>query len=72
MSRRRPDAHALAAEIVRRSSGSHFVRLSDPPKLSEQLQLIAARLTHMAIVIIPHKCQNLEEWLARYGGAVGR
>ena len=68
MPKRHPDAHSLAAEIIRRHTGSHVVRLSDPPKPSEKLQLIAARLSRTRIAIMPHQCQNIEEWLARYSG----
>ena len=74
MTRRRPGAHALAAEIVRRvtaanaeTDGGYVVRLSDPPTPTERLQLLGARLEHRPIVIMPHKCASIEEWLARYG-----
>jgi hypothetical protein len=42
-------------------------RLSDPPAPGERLQLIAAHLEHRPIVIMPHKCASVEEWMARYG-----
>ena len=67
MPKRRPDAHSLAAEIIRRHTGFHVVRLSDPPKPSEQLQLIAARLSRTPIAIMPHQCRDLDEWLERHG-----
>ncbi len=73
MTRRRPDAHALAAEIVRRVMADqgadrlpYVVRLSEPPTSSERLQLMAARLTRTPIVIMPHKCATMDEWLERY------
>ena len=31
------------------------------------MQLLAARLERRPIVIMPHKCKTMEEWLARYG-----
>jgi hypothetical protein len=68
MTRPRPGAHAIAAEIVRRVgiAGSHVVRLSDPPTSSERLQLIAARLTRTPVAIMPHTCTTVDEWLQRY------
>ncbi len=73
---RKLDAHDIAAEIIRRAglaaSNSHVVRLSEPPTGAEQLQLLAARLEHRPIVIMPHKCETVDEWLARYGGMKGR
>jgi len=35
----------------------------------ERLELIAARLERRPIVIVPHKCANVDEWFARYGEA---
>ena len=67
-----PSPRDIAAEIIRRTAGpdgskSYVVRLSDPPTVSEQLQLMAARLERRPIVIMPHKCKTLDEWMARYG-----
>jgi len=73
----KPDARDIAAEIIRRANTSHVVRLSRPPTLSEQLQLMAARLERRPIVIMPHKCKTVDEWLEQYapqaagGSAVG-
>jgi len=66
--KQRPNAQDVAAEIIRRANTSHVVRLSRPPTLSEQLQLIAARLERRPIVILPHKCKTVEEWQEQYGG----
>ena len=67
----KPGAHDIAAEIIRRAAvtdgGGYVVRLSRPPTLSEQLQLMAARLERRPIVIMPHKCTTVDEWLERYG-----
>lgn len=68
---RKPGAHDIAAEIVRRAARPdgnkrYVVRLSDPPTPSEWLQLIAARLERQPIVIMPHRCKTLDEWIARY------
>ena len=70
--KQRPTAHDVAAEIIRRVSaanaetrGGYVVRLSDPPTSTEQLQLIAARLERRPIVIMPHKCKTVDEWMAR-------
>ena len=67
-----PTPREIAAEIIRRAAGpdgskSYVIRLSDPPTPGERLQLIAARLERRPIVILPHKCKTMEEWLARYG-----
>jgi hypothetical protein len=61
----------IAAEIVRRVTaanprGGYVVRLSDPSKPSERLELMAAHLERRPIVIMPHKCATVEEWLERY------
>ena len=68
----RPSLRDLAAEIIRRANDGrsvppHVVRLSDPPTVTERLQLMAARLERRPIVVMPHKCNSVEEWLARYG-----
>ena len=73
--RPRPSAHDLAAEIIRRATdeGGHpryVIRLSELRTPGERLQLIAARRERRPIVILPHKCKTMEEWLARYRTAV--
>jgi hypothetical protein len=70
--KQRPQAHDIAAEIIRRATGadgfkSYVVRLSKPPAAGERLQLIAARLERRPIVILPHRCNTMDEWMARYG-----
>ena len=57
---------------IRRATGpdgskAYVVRLSKPPTLPEQLQLLAARLERRPIVIMPHKSATVDEWMARYG-----
>jgi hypothetical protein len=64
---RRPDLRELTAEVVRRSGGGNVIHLSDPPTVSEQLQLLAARLQRRPIAIVPHKCATVEDWMAGYG-----
>ena len=73
-----PSPRDIAAEIVRRvssanvvSGGGYVVRLSDPPTPKERLQVLAAHLERRAIVIMPHKCKTVEEWMARYGNLRG-
>jgi hypothetical protein len=68
----RLSARDLAAEIVRRATGAdgllpYVVRLSNPPTAHERLQLIAARLERRPIVVMPHKCASMQEWIAKYG-----
>ena len=72
-SRRQPAARDVAAEIIRRvteanatTGGGYVVRLSDPPTPQERLQLLAAHLQRRPIVVMPHKCKTLDEWMARY------
>jgi hypothetical protein len=72
--KRRTQAQELAAEIIRRvasanakTGGGYVVRLSDPPTSAERLQPIAAHLERRPIVILPHKCNGVEEWLQRHG-----
>ena len=69
---RRPEPRDIAAEIIRRANGPdnrspYVIRLSEPPTPHERLQLVAARLQRTPIVIMPHKCSSMEEWIARYG-----
>ena len=73
-----PSPRDIAAEIVRRVAstntepgGGYVVRLSDPPTPKERLQLLAAHLERRPIVIMPHKCKTVEEWMARYGNLRG-
>jgi hypothetical protein len=66
-----PQAHDIAAEVVRRTTGpdgikAYVVRLSEPPTVGERLQLIAARLERRPIVVMPHKRASTDEWMARY------
>jgi hypothetical protein len=71
-SRRPPlTAHDIAGEIIRRAATEdgrprYVIRLSKPPTLTEQLQLMAARLERRPIVILPHKCKSVEEWVHQY------
>ena len=65
--KRRPEPRDIAAEIIRRAAGSYVVRLSDSPTVHERLQLLGARLEGRKIAIVPHKCETMEQWLARYG-----
>jgi hypothetical protein len=74
-----PSPRDIAAEIVRRvaeansTTGSGYVvRLSDPPNTKERLQLLAARLQRRPIAIMPHKCETMEEWIARYSDLTQR
>ena len=67
--RRGISAQDIAIEIVRRANAGHtippyVIRVSRPPTRGEQLQLLAARLERRPIVIMPHKCARVDEWLA--------
>jgi hypothetical protein len=70
---------AAALEIVRREvlrSGRNIravlslIRVSDPPKQSENLLLAAVRLLQSPHVIMPHPCKDLKEWSERCRGIV--
>jgi hypothetical protein len=39
--------------------------------LHEQLQLLAARLERRPIVIMPHKCASVDDWIEQYGSSKG-
>jgi hypothetical protein len=70
-SRRRPTAHDIAAEIIRRATAGdkgpcYVVRLSDPPTAGERLQLMAAKLQGTPIAIVPHPCATVAEWIERH------
>jgi hypothetical protein len=71
--KQRPTAHDVAGEIIRRvtaanaqTGGGYVVRLSEPPTVREQLQLMAAHLARRPIVVTPHKCASMTEWMERY------
>lgn len=69
------DQQTAAWEIVRREavrSGRlvravlSLVRVSEPPTQPERLLLAAVRLLRSPHAILPHPCESIEEWLARY------
>jgi hypothetical protein len=70
----RVNAQDIAAEIIRRAADTgedgcmtaYVLRIARPPTFQERLQLIAARLQRRPIVIMPHKCATIEEWITRY------
>jgi len=59
----------IAAEIVRRAgrpTDSWFILMSDPPTAEERLQLAAATLQGVSVLLVPRKPMTEEEWIARY------
>ena len=68
-----PNAHDLAAEIIRRTNAanscSQVIHLHEPPEARELLQLAAARILRQTVAIVPAKCATIEEWLQRYAPA---
>jgi hypothetical protein len=66
-----PNAHELAAEIIRRTNAgnncSQVIHLHEPPETRELFQLAAARILRQTVAIVPTKCATIEEWLERYG-----
>jgi hypothetical protein len=72
------DARGVAAEIIRRAArlansgggSNHFVpyvvRLSNPPKPHERLQLAANRILRRPVAIMPVKCLTVDEWIERF------
>jgi hypothetical protein len=67
----RATAQDIATEIIRRAAATggkrHIIRLSAPPAGQEILLLWAARLERRPIMVMPHKCATMAEWLDRYG-----
>lgn len=75
-----PSARELLLEIARRVAnaqragqsaqidprGGYVVRVSNPTTPLERLQLVAARLQGTPVVVMPHKCDSIAEWTARY------
>ena len=45
----------------------YVIRLSDPPRVEERLQLMACRMLGRQIAIMPAKCLTVAEWIERYG-----
>jgi hypothetical protein len=59
----------LAAEIIRRGdlgSESHVICVSDPPTIEERLQLIAASLQDIPVMITTRHIMTEDEWIERY------
>ena len=72
MADRTQDSHPtpaeLAAEIVRRSglADQRVILLSDPPTAEERLQLLAASLQGIPIMVADRYEMTEDEWVARY------
>jgi len=45
---------------------SDVVRLSNPPRAHERLQLAASRILRRPIAIMPVKCLTVDEWIERF------
>jgi hypothetical protein len=63
----------MAEEIVRRAQAAepdgqlpYVVRMSDPPRPEEQLQLMACQLVGKAVAIVPGKSLTIDEWIEEY------
>jgi hypothetical protein len=66
-----PTPVEIAAEIVRRANTVQAgcalcIRLSDPPTPQERLELVAAALQGIPVLIADDECLTAEEWEARY------
>jgi hypothetical protein len=70
MRRRSFDGRDVAAEIVRRAGrtgpAACYVLVSDPPTAEERLELAAAALQGVSVLLVPRKPMTEEEWIARY------
>ena len=44
----------------------NVIRVSDPPTAQERLQLLAVRLQRSLVAIMSHRCETVEEWIARF------
>lgn len=69
-----PQLREVLSEIIRRTGSTddalacgHVVRLHIPPTPHERMQLLAARLLKVPIVVMPDKCRTVEEWFEQYG-----
>jgi hypothetical protein len=65
------DGRDIAAEIIRRAGRPNgpdawFILVSDPPTPEERLQLAAATLQGVSVLLVPRKPMTEEEWIARY------
>jgi len=66
-----PALRDVAAEIVRRTGLQHgqtgiAIVLSDPPTAEERLELLAAELLGIPVLIMERECMTEEQWIARY------
>jgi hypothetical protein len=53
-------------ERFRQPTASYVVSVSDPPTSDEQAELAQAKAEGRFVAILPHKCANAEEWLAKF------
>jgi hypothetical protein len=67
-----PDDWTTGDEPMTGAQRSYLKTLSDPPTAHERLQLIAARLEQRPIVVMPHKCATVDEWISRCGSLTDR
>jgi hypothetical protein len=61
------DPGDVAAEIVRRAlPDQRVILLSDPPTAEERLQILAASLQGIPIIVADRYEMTMDEWVARY------
>ena len=56
-------------EFSRKPRGGYVVHVSKPPTASELAEIELARIEGRAIVVLPHVCKTVDEWLASVGGS---
>jgi len=73
MRRQSFDRRDVAAEIVRRAgrpnspeADAWYISVSDPPTAEERLQLAAATLRGVLVLVMPREPMTEEEWIAHY------
>jgi hypothetical protein len=54
-------------EQFRRPRGGYVVHVCDPPTESELAEIERARIEGRKIMIMPHACKTVDEWMAKYG-----
>jgi hypothetical protein len=54
-------------EFSRKPQGEYVVHVCDPPTESELAEIELATMEGRKIVIMPHACRTVDEWVAIYG-----
>lgn len=55
-------------EHRQKPKGGYVLRVSRPPTSDELASIARAKAEGRRHAILPHRCDNVDEWLARHGG----